>query len=53
LRKPEGKVLFLNEKEILKGKKIKYSFMGSPFMAACGIFESMEIGFKNIEQDAQ
>ena len=27
--------------------------MGSPFMAACGIVESLEIGFKNIERDAQ
>ena len=40
LRTPEIIVLFLNEREILKGKKIIYAFMESPFVAASGNMES-------------
>jgi hypothetical protein len=44
-------VLFLNEREILKGKKIIYAFLGSPFVAARGIEESSLNAFIDTKQD--
>jgi hypothetical protein len=50
---PEVKVLFLNESEILKGKKIVYSILDYPLEAAHDIAESSDNAFKDIKQDAK